>query len=119
MKMSDKLLIRKYRIRCLFIFITMILVFITFSVTDTKRLFYIQEQRDTILVKDLTLEQLNDRIEKMTKSLEKKELEVNNLKKDLEILKTVLHEKNRGNNKPIDSLSIVTGTEGDVIQIRK
>ena len=64
MKMSDKLLIKKYRIRCLFIFITMILVFITFSVTDTKRLFYIQEQRDTILVKDLTLEQLNERIKK-------------------------------------------------------
>ena len=117
--MSDKLLIRKYRIRCLFIFITMILVFVMFSITDTKRLFYIQEQKDTILVKDLTLEQLNERIEKMTKSLEKKELEVVDLKKNLEILKTVLHEKNRGNNKPIDSLSVIIGAEGNVIQVRK
>jgi hypothetical protein len=119
MKMSDKLLIRKYRIRCLFIFITMILVFITFSVTDTKRLFFIQEQRDTILIKDLTLEQLNGRIKKMTERLEKKEQEIIDLKRDLEILKTVANEKNRGIIKPIDSLSIVIGAEGDVIQIRK
>ena len=116
--MSDKILIKRYRIRCIFIFITMILVFVMFSITDTQRLFYIQEQQDTILVKDLTLGQLNEKIGKITRTLEKKELEVVDLKKNLEILKTVLNEKNRGNNKPIDSLSIVIGTEGDVIEIR-
>ena len=116
--MSDKLLIKKYRIRCIFIFITMILVFVMFSATDSRRLFYIQEQQDTIHVKDLTLEQLTRKIEKMSKTLKNKESEVETLKINLNILKKALNEKSYNINKPIDSLSIVIGTEGDVIQIR-
>jgi peptidoglycan hydrolase CwlO-like protein len=116
--MSDRLLIKKYRIRCMFIFITMILVFVMFSVADSRRLFYIQEQQDTIQVKDLTLEQLSKKIENLSKTLKNKELEVEELKTNLNILKKALDEKSRISNKPIDTLSIIISTEGDVIQIR-
>lgn len=117
--MEDKKLAKKYKFRCIFIFIVMIIVMIMYSITDSKRIFFIKEQRDTILVKDLTLEQLNDRIEKMTMDLNNKESEVDELKKNLKILKTVLNEKNRNNNKLIDSLSVIIGSDGNVIQIGK
>jgi len=117
--MTDKKLARKCKIRCIFIFIVMVIVIIMFSITDTKRLFFIEKQQDTILVRDLTLEQLSDKIEKMTVNLNNKEFEVDDLKKNLKILKTALNEKNHNSNKPIDSLSVIIGSDGNVIQIRK
>lgn len=117
--MENTKLARKYRFRCIFIFMVMIIVIIMFSITDTKRLFFIEKQQDTILIKDLTLEQLNDKIEKMTIDLNNKESEVDNLKQNLKELKRVQYEKNRNNNKFIDSLSVIIGSDGNVIQIGK
>jgi cell division protein FtsB len=117
--MSDKIKIKKYRRGFIFIFLVLIAVIVMFSITDTKRLFFIQEQRDTILVKDLTLEQLTEKIEKMSISLENKEKEVETLKQNLTILKKTLNEKNRNRISPIDSMSVIIGADGNVIQIRK
>ena len=120
--MTEKMLkrkVKKHRFRNFFLFATLVAVILFSAKTDIKRLIYIDVQTDTIAAKDLTIEQLEKRVENITFILEDKETELEDLKNKFNKLNQILDEK-KGIvpvDNFVDSLSIDTSPEGDVIKI--
>ena len=91
------------------------IIFVRSSIIDTV---HSESQLDTLHTRDLTIKQLNEHIDLVSFKLEIAEKSIDRLKEDLIILKKAFDvKKNRRNFTPIDSLSIIRGTEGEIIKI--
>jgi len=81
---------------------------------------YSEGQLDTIAAKEFTIVQLNEHIDLISFKLERAEKNIIKLKSDLITLQNVLKTKKiRYTVISTDSLSLIRGTDGDIIKIGK
>jgi len=109
----------KYRKRSIFLFMVLILFIGYYVKTDIISLVYAEQQTDTIQMQTLTIDELNLQISNISERLYRKETEIQLLHSNLESLKKVLNEKKIKYNtiNIVDSMSVNTGSEGEVIKI--
>lgn len=77
-----------------------------------------ESQLDTIAAKELTIKQLNKHINLVSFKLDQAEKNITRLQNDLIILKNALNnKKGKYSFITIDSLSVIRGTNGEIIKI--
>ena len=116
--MTDKMMIKRYKKRALFLLTTVMLLLFSIVKADIIYQSSIDDKLDIIYTKTLTIEELNLQVENLSNILDDKIKEVKILEKKLTSLQKILDEKRiRYNMAIIDTLSISTGPNGKIIKI--
>jgi len=120
MKMTEQMRMKKSQKSNIYLMILVICVVVLSIRTDIINKVYSEGQLDTIIAKELTIVQLNEHIDLISFKLEQTEKNIVKLKADLITLQNVLRTKKiRYTAISIDSLSLIRGTDGDIIKIGK
>jgi len=112
-----------YKKLFLFLIAVLLISYLSFVKHDIVRLFEIESQADTIHFQNLSIDELESELNVLEIQLKVKGNNIQLLLKKIEILKKIIeHERNNKNNDDfiiLDSLSIDTSADGNIIKISK